>query len=70
MNAQQHTLMQKVIRWREQYINDRQFVLLLSFLVGFFAAVAAFILHWIIKEIVTLLTSGFYINTFNWMYLV
>ena len=70
MNAQQHTMMQKVIQWREQYINDRQFVLLLSFLVGFFAAVAAFILHWIIKEIVTLLTSGFYINTFNWMYLV
>ena len=70
MNAQQHTMMQKVIRWREQYINDRQFVLLLSFLVGLFAAVAAFILHWIIKEIVTLLTSGFYINTFNWMYLV
>lgn len=35
-----------------------------------FAAIAAFILHWIIEEIALLLTSKFDANTFNWMYLV
>lgn len=62
--------MERIISWRKQYITDRQFTLFLSFLVGFFAAIAAFILHWIIEEIALLLTSKFDANTFNWMYLV
>lgn len=66
----EQTLMKRIISWRKQYITDRQFTLFLSFLVGFFAAIAAFILHWIIEEIALLLTSKFDANTFNWMYLV
>lgn len=66
----EQTLMERIISWRKQYITDRQFTLFLSFLVGFFAAIAAFILHWIIEEIALLLTSKFDANTFNWMYLV
>ncbi len=66
----EQTLMERIISWRKQYITDRQFTLFLSFLVGFFAAIAAFILHWIIEEIAILLTSKFDANTFNWMYLV
>lgn len=66
----EQTLMEHIISWRKQYITDRQFTLFLSFLVGFFAAIAAFILHWIIEEIALLLTSKFDANTFNWMYLV
>ena len=66
----EQTLMQRVIRLREQYITDKQFTLILSFLVGLFAAVAAFILHWLIEEIAHLLTSGFDANTFNWLYLI
>lgn len=66
----EQTLMERIIPWRKQYITDRQFTLFLSFLVGFFAAIAAFILHWIIEEIALLLTSKFDANTFNWMYLV
>ncbi len=62
--------MQRVIALREQYVTDRQFTLILSFVVGLFAAVAAFILHWIIEEIQILLTAGFASDTFNWMYLV
>ncbi len=38
--------------------------------VGFFAAVAAFVLHWLIKEIQLLLTAGFDYTSFNWLYLV
>lgn len=70
IGAEEQSFMQKIIELREHYITDRQFTLILSFLVGFFAAVAAFILHWLIEEIALLLTSKFYINTFNWMYLV
>lgn len=64
------TFMQRIIRLRGQYITDRQFTLVLSFLVGLFAAIAAFVLHWLIEEIAHLLTSHFDVNTFNWLYLV
>lgn len=68
--SREQTLLERVISWRKQYITNRQFTLFLSFLVGFFAAIAAFILHWLIEEIALLLTSNFDPNTFNWMYLV
>lgn len=64
------SLMARVIKWREEHVTDRQFTLVLSFFVGLFAAVAAFILHWLIEEIELLLTSGFDLSTFNWLYLV
>ena len=62
--------LERFTEWRRTYLTDRQFTLILSFLVGLFAAVAAFVLHWLIKEIQMLLTSGFNTSTFNWMYLV
>jgi CIC family chloride channel protein len=46
------------------------FMIVLALLVGFFAAVAAFVLHWIINQIVTLLTSSFAAERANWLYLV
>ena len=46
------------------------FVLILAFFVGLFSAVAAFILHWIINQIVFLLTSQFNADSYNWLYLV
>ncbi len=64
------TLMQRLIEWRGQYVTDRQFTLLLSFFVGFFAAVAAYILHWLIEEIQLMLTSGFNADNVNWLYLL
>lgn len=67
---QNKLIIQKLIIWREKHINDRQFVIILSFFVGFFAAVAAFVLHWIIKQIQLLLTAGFTATTYNWLYLV
>lgn len=68
--SNEQTLLERIILWCKQYITDRQFTLILSFLVGLFAAIAAFILHWLIEEIELLLTSKFDTNTFNWMYLV
>ena len=45
-------------------------MIILALLVGFFAAVAAFSLHWIINQIVMLLTSSFEKSHANWLYLV
>ena len=51
-------------------MSERMFLLTLAFVVGFFAAVAAFILHGIINQIVLLLTSSFEKSSANWLYLV
>ena len=56
--------------WRVEHVSERMFMLILALLVGFFAAVAAFSLHWIINQIVMLLTSGFETSRANWLYLV
>ena len=61
---------EKILIWRKEHIKDRQFTLILSFVVGFFVAVAAFSLHWFINQIQLLLTEGFSAHSFNWLYLV
>jgi len=63
-------LMYAVLKWRNSHITDRQMTIILAFFIGFFASVAAFFLHFIIKEIQLLLTSNFTTNTYNWWYLV
>ncbi len=62
--------LQKFISWRDKHLSNKQFILVLSFFVGFFAACAAYFLHWLIKEIQLLLTAGFDYTTFNWLYLI
>lgn len=62
--------MEKLLNWRNQYVSDKQFTLILAFFIGLFASVAAFVLHWIIREIQLLLTAGFNITSANWLYLV
>ena len=44
--------------------------LILAFDIGFFASVAGYVLHSMIKEIQHLLTAGFDRTTFNWLYLL
>lgn len=44
--------------------------LILAFFIGFFASVAGYVLHSMIKEIQHLLTAGFDRTTFNWLYLL
>jgi CIC family chloride channel protein len=56
--------------WRKEHISEKMFVLILAFCVGFLSAVAAFILHWIIRQIVHVLTSQFNADSSNWLYLV
>lgn len=63
-------VLDRVIEWREKHITDKQFTIVLSFAVGFFVAIAACVLHFLIKQIQHLLTTGFAIDTFNWLYLI
>lgn len=61
---------ENILKWRKEHLSDRQMTLILSFVIGFFASVAGYILHSIIKEIQKLLTAGFDHTTYNWLYLL
>ena len=45
-------------------------LLILAFIIGILASFAAYILHTLIHQIQAILTEGFEINSFNWLYLV
>ena len=60
----------RMIAWRELHIKQRNFILILSFVVGIFAAIAAFLLKTSIHLIQTLLTENFSRNQVNYWYLV
>ena len=57
-------------QWRKAHMSDRMFIIILALIVGFLAAVAAYVLHGIINLIVALLTSRFTSDSANWLYLV
>ena len=64
------TFISRIDTWRATHVSERMFVLVLAFFVGFFAAVAAFVLHWLINQIVAFLTGRFDADSFNLLYLV
>ena len=64
------TMIERLHEWRVEHVSEKMFMIILALIVGFFAAVAAFILHWIINQIVLLLTSSFDRTGANWLYLV
>lgn len=70
IGKEQPSLLGRLNAWREEHVSERMFVLILAFLVGLLSAVAAFTLHWIINQIVAMLTGSFDANTSNWLYLV
>lgn len=60
----------KMIAWRDQHIKQQQFILILSFIVGIFASIAAFLLKSTIHLIQQLLTENFSRENVNYWYLV
>ncbi len=56
--------------WREKKISLKQFVLILSFVVGILTALAACLLKHLIEWIKEFLTDNFDITGVNWLYLV
>ncbi|TWV15620.1 chloride channel protein [Bacteroidaceae bacterium HV4-6-C5C] len=61
---------QRFLIWREKKIKEKQFILMLSFLVGIFTALAAFILKELIHWIEKFLTYHFNVTEANYLYLV
>lgn len=64
------TLLQRFIIWRSKHIKDKQFILILSFLVGIFTALAAYVLKFLVEYIKEFLTENFDTTSANWLYLV
>lgn len=62
--------LERIIEWRIAHVSKRQTTLLLAFLVGIFAALAAYMLHSLIHFIQHLLSSTFATTHINWYYLV
>ena len=68
--AKENGMLERFIDWREKHISQKQFILILSFVVGVLSALAAYLLKHLIHFIQHLLTGGFDAHTFNWLYLV
>ena len=64
------TWQQRLHAWRTTHVSDKMFLLILAFFVGLFSAVAAYILHGLINQIVAILTGHFSVVSYNWLYLV
>lgn len=60
----------KALQWVERHISQRQQILILSFFVGLFTALAAYILKWLIHTIEELLTHPFDAGGPEWLLLV
>ncbi|MDD3037030.1 chloride channel protein [Bacteroides sp.] len=70
MEKEKISLLQRCIKWREKNIKEKQFILILSFLVGIFTATAALILKFLIHKIQNFLTDNFNATEANYLYLV
>ena len=67
---QDDNIIERTVRWVTTHVSHRQLLLLLAFIVGFLAALAAYILHSLIHIIQHMLSSQFASEGFNWFYLV
>ena len=65
-----HTWLQDFLAWREKNVREKRFILLLSFLVGIFTALAALLLKLLIHWIQEFLTENFDTTEANYLYLV
>lgn len=70
IDTEDKTMFNRFLEWRAEHVSERTFILVLAFIVGFFAAVAAFVLHGMINQIVAFLTDSFEEENANWLYLV
>ena len=66
---QDDNIIERTVRWVTTHVSHRQLLLLLAFIVGFLAALAAYILHSLIHIIQHMLSSQFASEGFNWFYL-
>ena len=62
--------LRRLLLWRSRYIKDKQFILLLSLMVGVLTSLAACLLKYIVEWIKVFLTENFDTTGANWLYLV
>jgi CIC family chloride channel protein len=60
----------KHAEWLHNHLSDRKLLFLLSFFVGVFTALAAYILKWLIEEISNFLFDDFDVDNTHWLLLV
>ncbi|MCR5819560.1 MAG: chloride channel protein [Bacteroidaceae bacterium] len=60
----------KILEWRRKHIGDKQFMLILAFVIGVLTSLAGLFLKWLISQIEHLLTQGFSITGANWLNLI
>ena len=65
-----HNWLQDFLAWREKNVREKRFILVLSFLVGIFTALAALLLKLLIHWIQEFLTENFDTTEANYLYLV
>ena len=70
MQEEKKNFIQRFIIWRENHIKEKQFILILSFFVGGFSALAALALKFLIHIIQKYLTHSFSLTQANYLYLV
>lgn len=70
MYSEKISLYQRFLLWREKHISEKQFILVLSFVVGILTAIAAYILKWLIHFIQNFLTDNFSTTGANYLYLI
>ena len=63
-------LLASILRWRRAHLNYNQFLIIISFFVGIFTALAGLVLKWFIHQIQHLLTYQFNVEHDNWLYLI
>lgn len=62
--------MERLLLWRQRHFSEKNFVLVIAFLVGILTAAAGLLLKWIIAQIEHLLTGQFNIAGANFLYLI
>ena len=70
IEEEKYSWLQRFLVWREKHIKDKQFILILSFLVGICTALAAFVLKFLVEYIKEFLTETFDTTRANGLYLV
>lgn len=70
MESEKNSLFQRFLLWRESKISEKQFILIISFMVGILCALAAYILKFLIHWIQNFLTDNFSTTGANYLYLI
>ena len=59
-----------ILTWRGKHLSDKQLTLILAFLVGMFAAIAAYVLHSLIRWIQGFILDQVITTKYTWLYLI